>query len=67
MQRDLLKFKSFLVSPLILSLLRKESPLLLYISVIDQAMSLVLVQETDKVERLMYFVSKVFRGAETRY
>lgn len=30
-------------------------------------MSSKLIQETDKVERLVYFVSKVFKYAKARY
>ena len=45
---------------------RRFTPFL-YLSVIDQAMSSVLVQETGKAHRPVYIVSKEFKGAETRY
>lgn len=50
-----------------LTRLRDGSPLLIYLSVTDRAMSSVLIQEIDKAEKPVYFVNKVFRGAEARY
>lgn len=42
-------------------------PLFLYLYVTNDAMSSVLVQELDDNEKQVYFVSRVFRGAELRY
>lgn len=39
----------------------------MYLSITDQEMSFVLIQEKDKTEQLVYFVSKVFQGGEARY
>lgn len=64
-EEAVLKIKTFLTSPPILNRLREGPTLLLYFPVTNQRMSLVLVQETYKVERPMYFGSKVFKGAET--
>lgn len=43
------------------------SPLYLYLSITNESISLVLIQETDKAERHVHFVSKVFKGAESQY
>jgi len=39
----------------------------LYFAIIDQAISSVLVQEHDQVQKPIYFVSKVLQGPEVRY
>jgi len=39
----------------------------LYFAVTDRAISSVLVQEQDQVQRPIYFVSKVLQGPEVRY
>jgi len=39
----------------------------LYFAVMEQAISLVLVQEQDQVQKPIYFVSKVLQGPEVRY
>lgn len=56
------KIMEFLASLLILTRLKKDSLLLLYLSVIEGAMSSVLVQKIDKADRPVYFVSKLFKG-----
>nr|KYP69397.1 Retrovirus-related Pol polyprotein from transposon 17.6 [Cajanus cajan] len=60
------QLKECLGSPPILSKPMTGLPLLLYVAVSDQAMSTVLVQE-DGEQRPVYFISKVFKGAEVRY
>lgn len=61
------RVKYFLMSPLILTRLREGSPLHLYLSITNLAISSLLVQETDKAERSTSFLSKVFRGNEAWY
>ncbi len=39
----------------------------MYFAVTDRAISSVLVQEQDQVQRPIYFVSKVLQGPEVRY
>ncbi|MCI76918.1 hypothetical protein A2U01_0098188, partial [Trifolium medium] len=39
----------------------------MYLAVSENAMSSALVQEVDGEEKPMYFVSRVFQGAEVRY
>jgi hypothetical protein len=43
------------------------SVLFLYLSISDNAMSSVLVQDSLEGEKPIYFVSKVFKGTELRY
>lgn len=61
------KVKEFLTSLAILTLPKEDPPLLLYLSINEYAMISVLVQEINKVEILVYFVSKMFKSAEARY
>ena len=42
-------------------------PLRLYFAVTERAISSVLVQEQDQIQKPIYFVSKALQGAETRY
>lgn len=39
----------------------------LYLAVLDNAMSLVLVKNFEREQRLMFYVSKILLNAETRY
>lgn len=66
-KEDFSKVKSFFTLPLILTRPREESLLLLYFSVTDQALSSVLFQDMDKVDRPVFFIRKVFIGTETKY
>lgn len=59
--------KIFLTSPPILTRTKEGCPLHLYLSVIDQTMSSVLVHKINQAEQIAYFVSKVFKGVDTRY
>lgn len=54
-KEDFTKINDFFTSPIILTRSREESPLLFYLSVIDQEMNAVFVQEIDKTERHVYF------------
>ena len=40
---------------------------ILYLFVLPTAVSLALVKEEDKVKKLVYYISKVLLGVETRY
>ncbi|GAU42950.1 hypothetical protein TSUD_142870 [Trifolium subterraneum] len=61
------KLKEFLASPPILARPIQGTPLHLYLVVSENAMSSALVQKINGEERPIYFVSRTFRGAETRY
>ena len=61
------KLKDYLASPLVLCKLELGTPLRLYFSVTEKAISLVLLQEQDQVQKSIYFISKVLQGPEVRY
>jgi hypothetical protein len=72
-QEALDSLKNMLKSPLILTALTPEEPLLLYISVTTQVVSAALVVEREepersqKVQRPVYFVSEVLSDSKTHY
>ena len=53
--------------PPLLTVPNTGEELILYLSVLPTAISAMLVKEEDKVQRPVYYVSKVLLGAETRY
>lgn len=61
------KMKALLVSLPILTCPTISSPLYLYLYITYQTLISILVQETYKVNRPVYFVRKVFKGTEDRY
>jgi len=61
------KLKEYLASPPVLCKPQVGTPLRLYFAVTERAVSLVLVQEQNQVQRPIYFVSKVLQGPEVRY
>jgi len=62
-----LKLKEYLASSPVLCKLQLGTPLHLYFAVIERAISSVLVQEKDQVQKPIYFVSRVLQGPEVRY
>ena len=62
-----LKLKEYLASPPVLCKQLPGTPLRLYFAVTNRAISSVLVQEQDQVQKPIYFVSKVLKGPEVRY
>jgi len=66
-EETFLKLKEYLASPQVLCKPRLGTPPRLYFTVTDQAISSVLVQEQDQVQKPIYFVSKVLQGPEVRY
>jgi len=62
-----LKLKEYLATPPVLCKPRPGVPLRLYFAVTEWAISSVLVQEQEQVQRPIYFVSKALQGPETRY
>jgi len=62
-----LQLKEYLATPPVLCKPQSGTPLQLYFTVTERAISLVLVQEQDQVQKPIYFVSKVLQGPEVRY
>jgi len=61
------KLKEYLASPPVLCKPQVGTPLKLYFVVTERALSAVLVQEQDQIQKPIYFVSKVLQGSEVRY
>jgi len=61
------KLKEYLASPPVLCKPQAATPLRLYFAITERAISAVLVQDQDQIQRPMYFVSKVLQGPEVRY
>ena len=62
-----LGLKEYLVTPPVLCKPQAGMSLRLYFVVTEWAISSVLVQEQDQVQKPVYFVSKALQGSETRY
>jgi len=62
-----LKLKEYLATPPMLCKPQTGDPLRLYFAVTEWAISYVLVQEQDQVQKPIYFVSKALQGPEMRY
>nr|KYP51598.1 Retrovirus-related Pol polyprotein from transposon 297 family [Cajanus cajan] len=60
-------FKTFLTTPPILQRPDNNTDLLLYLLVAENAISAVIVQEHQKVQTPIYFISRVLQDAERRY
>ncbi|RDX58415.1 hypothetical protein CR513_62272, partial [Mucuna pruriens] len=56
-----------MAAPLVLTRPRPGMPLCLYISISDNAISSVLIQEEEGEQKPVYFTSKVLQGPEKRY
>ncbi|GAU30548.1 hypothetical protein TSUD_65580 [Trifolium subterraneum] len=61
------QLKVFLASPPMLTRPQLGCPLYLYLAVSENSMSSALVQDIKGEERPVYFVSRIFKGAEIRY
>jgi len=59
--------KEYLVSPPVLCKPELGTPLRLYFAITERAISFVLLQEQDQVQRPIYFVNKVLQGSKVRY
>jgi ribonuclease HI len=59
--------KAYLSSPPCLSIPSPGEPLYLYLAVSDHAVSVVLVRETPKHQRPIFFISKTMNEAEAKY
>ena len=61
------QLKDYLGSPPLLTVPNLGEDLILYLYILPTVVSEVLIQEQDKVQKPVYYVSKVLMGAETRY
>jgi len=61
------QLKIFLSSPPILHRPSNNGILFLYLVISDNAMNTILLEDSDMGEKPIYFVSRVFKGAELRY
>ena len=66
-QKAFENLKKYLSSPPLLSPSRPKEDLYLYIAVSQAVVSAALVREEGGLQRLVYFISRAFRGAEERY
>ncbi|RDY05175.1 Retrovirus-related Pol polyprotein from transposon 17.6, partial [Mucuna pruriens] len=62
-----LRLKTLMATPSVLTRPRPGTPLCLYISISDNAVSSVLVQEEGGEQKPVYFTSRVLQGPERRY
>ena len=62
-----IRLKEYLAMPPVLCRPVASAPLWLYFTVTERAISSVLVQEQDQIQKPIYFVSKALQVAETRY
>jgi len=61
------RLKEFLANPHVLCKSLSSTLTRLYFTVTDRKINSVIVQEQDRVQKLVYFMSKVLQGLETRY
>jgi len=61
------RLKGYFASPSVLGKPFPSIPLLLYFAITDQAISSIIVQDQEQVQRSIYFVSKVLQASEERY
>ena len=66
-QKALDEIKHYLVNPPVLVPPQKHKPFKLYLSADERAIGSALIQEFEKKERAIYFVSRRLLDAETRY
>ena len=59
--------KTYLSSLLLLSPSKPREELFLYLAISPVAVNATLVREEDRVQKLVYYTSRAFRGAEERY
>ena len=66
-QKAFENLKKYLSSPPLLTPSIPGEELYLYLAVLQAAVSAALVREEEGSQRLVYFISRAFRGAEERY
>ena len=66
-EKAFLKLKEYLASLPVLCKSLPSTPLCLYFAVTKRAISSIIVQERDQLQKPIYFVTKVLQGPEIRY
>ena len=66
-EEALQEIKSLLAQPPILTRPEPGQPLIVYLSVTDEAVSAALIKEEDKTQKPVYFISKALQGSELNY
>ena len=61
------QLNEYLSSPPLLTVPTMGEELIVYLFVSLTAISVILIREEDKIQKIVYYVSKVLMGAETRY
>ena len=61
------QLKDFLSSPTVIQKSRTNQSILVYLAVSEEAVSVALVQEVEREERSIYFVSWTLHAAKIRY
>jgi len=61
------KLKEYLANPPVLGKTIPGTPICLYFAITDRTIGLVILQDQDKVQKSVYFVSKGLQGPKTRY
>lgn len=61
------QLKEYLRSPPLLTVPTIGKELIVYLSILPTTVSAILIREEDKVQKPVYYVSKVLIGDETRY
>jgi len=61
------QLKDFLTSPMVIQKPRLDQPILVYLAVYEEAISVALVQEVENEERPIYFFSRTLYATEMRY
>jgi len=66
-ERAFVKLKEYLASPTVLGKPTSGIPIRLYFSITNWVINSIILQEQEKVHKLVYFVSKMLQGPEVRY
>ena len=66
-QKDFEELKKYLSSPPLLIPSKPGEELYFYLAILQAAVSAALVREEDGCQKLVYFISRAFQGAEERY
>ena len=61
------ELKHYLSKPLLLSPSKEGEYMFLYLAMSTTAVSTTLIREENKIQRLVYYISQTFQGAEARY